>query len=401
MITDQAPTGLYLHIPYCRHLCGYCAFAKTDKGAFSEKQQIHYLKALEKEFELQQESINASMETLYIGGGTPSRLSQTSLNRLLNFLNSKLKLENFLEKTFEVNPEDLIERPDLLNQLQDHGINRVSMGIQTFQERGIQVLERKTTATQNLEAMELLFSNFKGRVSIDLILGWPNQSLACLEHDLELLSKFPVGHYSTYLLNYEPGTRLERDRKKGRIQCLDEDSLSNIWEAFQSFCKHNGYNHYEISSFCLDHQESLHNTSTWEGYPYLGLGAGAVSRLKTSRWTNLKNPEQYIEHCLSGRSPKFETENITSQMHWEEDLLLSLRHNKGLNLVQFQNQHGLDLKSICSEDLQLGQQQGAFKIIQDHLFMTPKGWQLFDHWISNWMLKLEDFIQMSAPKRDA
>lgn len=389
MITNSSPTGLYLHIPFCRHLCGYCAFAKTDKGAFSEPHQLTYLDALQKEFSFYQNHISDALKTLYIGGGTPSRLTEASLEKLLSFLNKHLDFDHLSEKTFEINPEDLIERPDLIYQLQYHGINRVSMGIQTFSDQGLKILERKTTTDQNLQAMELLYSKFKGRISIDLILGWPSQTLECLEKDLDKLSNFPIGHYSTYLLNYEPGTRLERDRKKGRFTCLDEDTLADIWEAFQSHCQTQNYQHYEISSFCLDGQHSQHNCSTWEGHPYLGLGAGAVSRLVTTRWTNYKTPEQYISHCQSGQLPKVETEEITPQMHWEEDLLLSLRHDKGLDLTRFKQQHGLDLEHICKKDLQLGLEQGDFKIHQNKLSMTPKGWQLFDHWLSDWMLLLE------------
>lgn len=391
MNKETHPSGIYLHIPFCRHLCGYCAFAKTDKGAFSENYQLDYIKALEWEWNFRSEHIDTKkISTLYIGGGTPSRLEKNSLERLLLFLNKKIDFNQLNEITFEINPEDLIERPQILDQLNTHGINRISMGIQTFQEKGIQVLERKTSAKQNHQALDLLKSHFKGRLSLDFILAWPGQTLNDLENDLNEIQNLKAGHLSTYLLNYEPGTRLERDRIKGRVQELDDDLTADIWERFQAFCHELKYQHYEISSFSLENQESQHNTKTWDGFPYLGIGAGAVSRIKQTRWTNLKTIEGYIQHCTQHKDPIFEREELTSKTLWQEDLLLALRHNKGLNLNDFKSKHQLDFLEILDSDIQLGLKENNWTLNNDTLIMTPKGWQLFDYWLSDWMLKLEE-----------
>jgi len=385
------PSSLYFHIPFCRHLCGYCAFAKTDQGAFSEEVQQNYLLALEREWHYRSALIDAdSIKTIYIGGGTPSRLTPKNLERLLNLISSHFPLGSLLEKTFELNPEDLIERPELLSQLTQYGIDRVSMGLQTFQTKGLNVLERQSTEHSNLKALDLLFEHFKGKISLDFILTWPTQTMLDLEADLNLLSNYPAGHLSTYLLNYEPGTRLERDRKKGKIAPLDDDLAADIWEHFQLYCQEHGYEHYEISSFCKPHQAGQHNISTWLGQPYLGLGAGAVSRVDQQRWTNHKNLDLYIKHSQS--NPSYETELITPEIAWQEDLLLSLRYNGGLNLSRFKHCHGMDLKKLLADELNAGCDNGLWNIKEDHLIMTPKAWQLFDHYISNWMLKLETIL---------
>ena len=399
MITDQHPTGLYLHIPFCRHLCDYCAFAKTDKGAFSSSIQNNYLNAVELEYKFRSEHINTeNLETLYMGGGTPSRLDQKNLDKLLTFLDHNIHLHKLKEITFEINPEDLIERPSLLYQLKDYGINRVSMGIQTFQENGIRILNRKTTREQNINALEYLTNNFDGRISLDLILSWPGQTIDELANDLLELSNFRIEHLSTYLLNYEPSTKLERDRKKGLIKELNEDDSADLWEYFQNYCVTQNYHHYEISSFCLEQQGSQHNIKTWEGHPYLGLGAGAVSRIDRSRWSNHKNVDKYIKLCSKNQDPKVESEYIDSQMEYEEDLLLALRYEGGLNLTQFKEKHHLDLERVLSDELIAGQENRDWIINHHHLRMTPKGWQLFDHWISEWMLKLDNIFQKPNPK---
>ena len=332
-----------------------------------------------------------SYRTLYIGGGTPSRLHPEECLALFEMLAQVFPQRAWEEITYELNPEDLDIYPDYPRWLQACGVSRISLGTQTTSAQGLKVLERQTRPQQVLESVAKVRQAFKGSLSLDLIIGWPGQKVEMLTNDdLPFLSQALPDHLSIYMLNVEPGTKLERDRRQGKIELLDDDTSASIWETLLTYMEEAGFEHYEISNFCKKGHESLHNTLTWRGHDYLGIGTGAVSRMGITRWTNVANPDVYIKKTTEGRWPVASAEAIVPEVAWKECLLLSLRHHEGLRLSSFQQRFRDPLPQKFWHSLTLGQDQGDLSLENNVLKFTPQGWSRFDAWLSDWMLILDE-----------
>ena len=384
-------SSLYVHIPFCRHRCGYCAFAVSTKGHDDRGLHQRYIRGLGKELSRRvRRHPQLRFRTLYIGGGTPSRLHPEDMELLFATLKKELPFWSWEEVTFELNPEDLEHYPDYPTFLQKEGVTRLSLGTQTTSAAGLKVLERETTPEQVLNSVASVRSKFKGSLSLDLIMAWPGQTLDMLEQeDLPFLDATQPDHLSIYLLNVEPGTKLDRDRRKGLIQLLDDDSSASLWERLLQHMNEMGYEHYEISNFCRAGQASLHNTLTWRGHSYLGIGMGAVSQVGPVRWTNMAAPELYLRKLEQDRWPVASAEFITPQIRWEEALLLGLRHREGLELEKLTELLARPLPKNFINSIQMGINEGELSLENDWLRFTQKGWSRFDAWVSDWMLILE------------
>jgi putative oxygen-independent coproporphyrinogen III oxidase len=388
----QEDSSLYIHIPFCRHRCGYCAFAVSTKGQDDREVHRNYLRALEQELVRRKvkHGNHIKYRTLYIGGGTPSRLHPEECKALFEMISRHFNRNDWEEVTYEINPEDLEVFPSYPQVLQSLGVTRISLGTQTTSSAGLKILERQTDPQQVKNSVVRIRDHFHGSLSLDLIIGWPGQTLEMLEgDDFPFLRLMNPDHLSIYILNIEPGTKLERDRRKGKIKILDEDLSASLWEALLKYMQQQGYQHYEISNFCKPGHHSLHNTLTWRGHCYLGLGVGAVSRMGKTRWTNVATPELYVRKLDSNRWPVASAEAVLGNIVWQEALLLSLRHREGLRLDQLSACFAEPLPKRFWESVALAETQGEVKIVDQVLYFTSRGWSRFDAWISDWMLILE------------
>lgn len=315
----QTSVGLYIHIPFCHSKCYYCDFysrpLKEDTRGFVD--------ALSVELSLRITS-ETRLRTVYIGGGTPSILPLNQLERLLK----GIKKENaLLEFTIEANPEDVSR--EWLETVKRLGIDRVSMGVQTFDDAKLRVIGRRHTSTEARRAIEAIIESGLN-YSIDLIYGLPGQSVKEWNDNLNILGEYCPPHFSAYGLSYEPGTRLYAGLQAGRyIQCSEEDVLT-MYENLVEFAVKHGYEHYEISNFSVPGKESVHNSSYWDGIPYIGIGPGAHSFDGVNRFYNPADSKGYVDKLKRGELPLV-MDAETDEERLNDIVISSLRTRKGLD----------------------------------------------------------------------
>ncbi len=325
-------TGLYIHIPFCQSRCIYCDFVSSTLG---EEWQMRYLQSLGREAaERRNENGVARARTIYIGGGTPSQLSPNALDLLFELIARNFEFDSHAEFTFEANPDDIT--PELLARLRQSPVNRVSMGIQSTNDHVLRFLHRRHTAQQALRAIELLRQAGIYNISCDLIYGLPGQNLQQFRLDLDTLLATDIPHLSAYALQYEPGTALHTMLHEGKIPPEDEELSLACYQWLMERTAQAGMEHYEISNFALPGMHSKHNSSYWQGLPYLGLGAGAHSYDgKRTRRANTANIKSYISGDY-----ETETELLSDDELYDERVMLGLRTSQGVSLARLEQDFG-------------------------------------------------------------
>jgi putative oxygen-independent coproporphyrinogen III oxidase len=387
----KTEAGLYIHIPFCSSECGYCAFAKQEDSLELKKDRKKFIGSLIKELEIQFKKYSSELNftTLYIGGGTPSLLNSNEVRELINNIRHIVG-GGFKEISYDCNPEDLVNNKSYVQVLDEVGVNRLTIGVQTLSSIGLTVLERKANKENIIQMAEELPNQFSGQISYDLILGWPKQTVEeFIMYDEPFLKKHKFDHLSLYLLNVEPGTRLKRDIKHKRLSVISDDDSANIWEKCLAVTRECEMHQYEISSFCKNGKKSLHNTNTWKGLPYLGIGPGAVSRVGTNRWTNTKIYDKYMRKINQNESATETVELINAKIAWQDELIFSMRHEEGIDLDAFNNRHKLDLYHIAKSNIECGIKEKHLSFSGNILKFTPLGWNYFDAYISDWMNLLD------------
>ena len=359
--------GLYLHIPFCRSRCAYCDFFSTTREAEME----HYVHALCREIKARcNEQPFARVHTIYIGGGTPSLLPPTLLRQILDCIYAYYDVDANAEVTMEMNPDDPVQL-GLLPEL-----NRVSLGIQTFDDTLLRLIRRRHDSATAIRAVEALQAAGIRNISIDLIYGLPGQTLAQWEHDLDIAFTLGVQHLSAYALSYEDGTALTRWRDEGRIREASDELSVEMYQRLCQRAREAGFEHYEISNFALPGYRSRHNSSYWTGTPYLGFGPGAHSYdgLRTRR-ANLPSLDDYVTYYSSPRGGQegalpFSCETLTTTNLHNEAVMCGLRTREGIDLARFLARFGqsrLDaLLTNAAPHLRAG------RLILDH-FSLPHG----------------------------
>lgn len=319
-------SGIYLHIPFCKQACYYCNFHFST----SVSKQGAMVKSLLQEITLQKDYLaGAPVHTIYFGGGTPSLLQAEELQTLLAHLRATFPVAEDAEITLEANPDDLsIEK---LTMLKAAGINRLSIGIQSFHEADLTWMNRAHNSQQALDcvrqAQDLGFHN----ITIDLIYGGPTLTDEGWEQNVQQAIALGVPHLSCYALTVEPGTALDHFIKKKKMAATDPDKAALHFEMLMELLGAAGYEHYEISNFALPGWHSRHNSSYWQGKSYLGLGPSAHSFNGVSRQWNIANNTQYIDRITEGKIP-FEIESLTTAMQFNEYIMTALRTAAGCNL---------------------------------------------------------------------
>jgi oxygen-independent coproporphyrinogen-3 oxidase len=358
-------SGIYVHIPFCKQACVYCDFHFSTLNNNRDAMVV----AIIEEAKLRREYLDeAKIDTLYLGGGTPSILSVKSLDWLIDELAKIFDFQSNLEITLEANPDDL--SPEYLMELSHSRINRLSIGVQSFKEEDLRFMNRAHSAAESLRSLELLpqfgFDNY----TIDLIYGLPNQSLEDWQWQLGFLERFKVPHFSAYALTVEEKTVLHRQVEMGEVTLKEELALDHF-KALQSFANDAGFSHYELSNFCRPGFRSKHNTSYWENKSYLGLGPSAHSFNGKSRSWNISNNTLYLKGLENGTSLA-KTESLNDRDFYNELVMTRLRLKSGLDLKVLKELSGEWYCQYCLSEADQEIKKGRLVIVEDHLLIPAQ-----------------------------
>lgn len=333
--------GIYVHIPFCKQRCIYCDFYSTSLHALIDD----YVDAVITEASMRPCN---GVSTVYLGGGTPSQLSCSQISRLIMGLRSVYDMDSLEEFTVEVNPDDVTK--EYIDLLKSMGVNRISMGVQSFVDAELVTINRRHDADGAIKAVEVIRDSGIDNVSIDLIYGIPGQTMKSWEASIATALKLMPEHLSAYNLSYEHGTKLWQMRERGELKETDEETCVEMYKLLSGMLKNAGYNHYEISNYCLPGFHSRHNSSYWDGTPYVGLGASAHSYDGSLRSYNCPSVKEYIKEIKANRRPAT-TETLEWWEKYDEVIMVALRTSRGLDLKKISSEFGeskLDYLLSCS-----------------------------------------------------
>ena len=364
--------GLYIHIPFCRQKCFYCDFPSF---AGREKKIDRYLQALEQEFALLRQRLyqkdnvgdteaKFAPRTIYIGGGTPTALNAPQMVKLLEIVQKYVAVAKAEEFTVEMNP-GTVDREKLL-LLQQAGVNRLSVGVQSFDDHCLQKIGRIHTAQDAVDTIELAHNLGFDNISLDLIYGLPQQNMEILTKSVESVLTLPIQHISIYCLQLEEGTAFHRMEALGKLQLPADELVEAMHDYIVGKLPEAGYQRYEISNYALPGYESKHNLSYWQDVDYLGLGSGAHSYWQGTRYENPRGIDDYISVLEAGRLPATLDEQVDRQAHMEEYCFLGLRTVAGIDKNLFQQKFGVDLFTVYGRTIEN-------LVAQDLLQHTPRG----------------------------
>ena len=364
--------GLYIHIPFCRQKCFYCDFPSF---AGREKKIDKYLQALEQEFALLRQRVlpkenvrdiesKFAPRTIYIGGGTPTALNANQLEKLLEIVQKYVVVAKAEEFTVEMNP-GTVDREKLL-LLQQAGVNRLSVGVQSFDDHCLQKIGRIHTAQDAVNTIELAHNLGFGNISLDLIYGLPQQDMEILTKSVERALTLPVQHISIYGLQLEEGTAFQRMADMGKLHLPTDELVEVMYDYIVEKLPEAGYQRYEISNYALPGYESKHNLSYWQDVDYLGLGSGAHSYWQGTRYENPIGIDDYISVLEAGRLPATLEEQVDRQAHMEEYCFLGLRTAAGIDKNLFQQKFVVDLFTVYGRTIEK-------LVAQDLLQHTARG----------------------------
>ncbi|MCT4585389.1 MAG: radical SAM family heme chaperone HemW [Peptostreptococcaceae bacterium] len=351
--------ALYVHIPFCKSKCNYCDFNSFNAN---EKLMDEYIQALIKEMTLTKDKIDI-LDTIFIGGGTPSILSLKNIEKLLRGIYENFSIKDDCEITMESNPKTLnLEKLKLLKSLK---INRLSMGVQAVSDKNLKFLGRihsfEDAKKMYNEALKVGFSN----INIDMMFSYPNQSLKEWKHALEEVLKLNPKHLSIYSLILEEGTKLYDLYEEGSIEILDDQLDRQMYYFARDILEQNGYHQYEISNFAKDDYECEHNKIYWRCEEYLGIGLSAHSYLNSKRFYNKSNIDEYIKDLENEKLPIKEIKDLTLDEKIEEKIFMNLRMNEGLSLDEFYKLFDIKLENLYSKEIE--------KLLKDELVVIKDG----------------------------
>ncbi len=364
-------SGIYIHIPYCKQACHYCDFHFSTN--LSTRTQL--IDALCQEIALQKDFLpENSVNTIYFGGGTPSLLSQHELQQLLKTVHRHFSVTQDCEITLEANPDDLSR--DTLLMLKQEGINRLSIGIQSFNDSFLKLFNRAHDAKMALSSVNTARKVGFENISVDLIYGIPEQTIGDFRTDLDKMIALQTEHISIYGLTIEEQTVFGKWYQKNKLTPLDEETAAQQFEMIINELPKAGFRQYEISNFCREGFESKHNSSYWYGVPYLGIGPGAHSYNGHQRQYNVSHNIRYIQALQQGNIP-FEKELLTTSQQINEIILTQIRTEQGIDLKQLIDRFDFDLMKNHPDKLSALQQRGLITC-NERLKLTPAGRLLAD-----------------------
>lgn len=365
--------GIYIHIPFCKKRCIYCGFYSTIRTDLRQR----YVNAVCREMELRSEETvsEESIETIYLGGGTPSLLSDGQLQQIFSHLARMYSLSSKIEVTLEVNPDDITAPyAAMLTRLP---INRISMGAQTFNDERLRFLHRRHTATQVSQAVQMLRDAGIRNISIDLMYGFPDETIDDWQQDIDQALALDVEHISAYCLMIEEDTPLWRMG----IGPIDEEVERQMYELLIDKLTEAGYEHYEISNFARSDYRSKHNSNYWNDVPYIGLGAAAHSYDGICRRWNVSDILQYTEAIEQGKLP-YEQEILDDDTRYNDRITVALRTSNGLDLSTLSEKH----RNHCLKEARKFLDHKLLQQENDRLILTRKGLFISDMVMSELMI---------------
>jgi oxygen-independent coproporphyrinogen III oxidase len=359
--------GIYIHIPFCRRACHYCNFHFST----SLKGKNDFLEALLKEVVLQKDYLQGSpVETIYFGGGTPSLLEPGELQSILSAINERFQVQAGAEITLEANPDDI--SPEKLSYWKNSGINRLSIGVQSFFDADLKWMNRAHTAGQAKDSIKMSQDAGFNNLTIDLIYGTPTLTDKNWDKNIDEAVRAGIPHLSCYALTVETGTALEVMIKKNKVAPADAEVQARQFTQLINRMQQEGYEHYEISNFARPGMRSRHNSAYWSGQLYLGLGPSAHSFNGTSRQWNVAGNALYV-HSLKRNELPFEKEELTNQQRINEYIMTSLRTMEGLDLSFVSKNFGEDVTSRLQRSCRKYRDSGKLLQRDNHFQLTNEG----------------------------
>jgi len=364
------PQAAYIHVPFCRHRCGYCNFTVSSSA---DRQAEPYLQAVQREL------LNLGgvfpVRSLFFGGGTPTHLRLPQLNSLFEMVFRSFPPESGAEISVEANPEDI--DVDLCRLLADWGVNRVSLGVQSFHPDKLRCLERSHTAATVEMAIRLL-RTVTENLSVDLIFGAPDETLSLWRQDLEAACQQLPTHISTYGLTYERGTTFWSRRMRSELLPIGESVEREMFEWAIDYLTSHGWHHYEVSNFARPGHECQHNCVYWRGEEYFAIGPGAARYVAGRRETNHRSTTTYIRRVLADISPVQESETLSDRERLRERIVLALRMIDGISIRAFEDQHQVSLAAVLGGTFEEFQRQGWWELRDGSLRLTRDGLMISD-----------------------
>jgi oxygen-independent coproporphyrinogen-3 oxidase len=382
MFHADMDAGLYIHIPFCVKKCPYCDFYSITDGSLHSA----FLDALTSEMRMTRDP-NLTFDTLYMGGGTPSVLDAKIIGKIIETARQSYEILPHAEITLEVNPGTVG-----LREFEDYrcsGVNRINIGIQSFDPVNLQFLGRIHTGDDAQAAISRAQQAGFENLGLDLIYGIPNQTKTSWLKDLKFAVASEPRHLSCYMLSFEPGTPLYRDREEGRLKPLAESQVCELFDTTLKFLEGHGYVHYEISNFARqsitgsgptndERNRSRHNMKYWNFVPYIGLGPSAHSFLEPKRYWNTADVKKYIQDLDAGNLPRGGAERLSMDQLMIEAIYLGLRQTQGIFIEMFDKKFGVSFKTMFEEIINRLEVQGFVEITQNRCALTSKGMLYLD-----------------------
>ncbi|MGV3127055.1 radical SAM family heme chaperone HemW [Streptococcus orisratti] len=365
----KIPTSAYVHIPFCTQICYYCDFSKV----FIKNQPVDaYLQALIREFESYKIE---QLRTLYIGGGTPTAISAEQLDYLLSHLTKNLDLSQLEEFTIEANPGDLT--PDKIAVLEKSAANRISLGVQTFNDKQLKRIGRSHNEAQIYESIDSLKGAGFDNISIDLIYALPGQTMADVKENVAKAIALDIPHLSLYSLILEHHTVFMNKMRRGKLNLPTENLEADMFDYIIAKLESHGFEHYEISNFTKPGRESRHNLMYWDNAEYYGVGAGASGYIDGVRYRNRGPIQHYLKGVAQG-NPRLEEEVLTKQEMMEEEFFLGLRKKEGVSISRFEEKFAENFSNRYGDIVEKLTRDGLVQVTDGRLRMTKKGLFLGD-----------------------
>ena len=372
--------GVYVHIPFCKKKCNYCDFYKTLDTGMAEK----FIDELGKEIILQKDYLEQkNVETIYFGGGTPTVLTATQIREILEKLYNVFQVSENAEITIEANPDD-IDKP-FVKDLKKAGVNRISLGIQSWNDRILQQLNRRHSAEEAEKALVAILAAGIENISVDMIYGIPDMTAKQWTDDLQRTMAYDIKHLSAYHLTIEPGTVFGRMKEKGEQKEIEEEESENQFNILTKICKKYGFIQYEISNFCKDGYYSVHNTNYWKQQPYLGLGPSAHSYNGETRQWNVSDLSEYLNSLDNNEIP-FTREILTAKDLYNEYIMTSLRTMWGVNLDFVEENINKESRDYLNNLAARFVKYGMITRNGSQLLLTDQGKMISDNIISELMM---------------
>ena len=365
--SHKTATSIYIHIPFCATKCYYCAF---NTYTFHKEQAKAYLTALRTEMELYAAETDP-LQTIFIGGGTPSILSANALAQLFTDIYQHFQITPDAEITIECNPGTV--DAEKLRVMQDNGVNRLSFGLQAMQDETLKQLGRIHTVAEFLESYHLAREHRFKNINIDLIFALPDQTMEAWHHTLNEVIALEPEHISAYNLVMEETTPFYEWWQAGELHLPSEDIEADMFQyTIQTLTSH-GYTHYEICNFAKPNHFARHNLVYWDNQPCIGLGVGACGYVNGVRYANIRGIAPYINKLSKRNKPITDTERLTGDAEKAETLMLALRKREGISLDAYQNRFNEDIQDVFGDTLKKWIDQELLERTPTHLRLTPRG----------------------------